>query len=107
MGSAWLGPYNAGWRSGLSRLPHTEKIEGSNPSPATKKETMKNTKNRIKFAKWLLFGSIVGMIVNVGLYLFKIIGETELILVTLILSWLAITLTALDILATADVRDKQ
>ena len=66
-----------------------------------------STKKRIRYAKWLLYSSILGMVLNVALYLFKIIDENALILVTLILSWLAITLTALDILSTQDVRDKQ
>lgn len=44
------------------------------------------------------------MVINVALYLFKIIDENMLILITLILSWLAITLTAADIVATTDVR---
>lgn len=61
-------------------------------------------KQRVKYALWLLFGSLGLMTINVGLYLFGVIGEKELILITLILSWLAITLTAVDILATTDVR---
>lgn len=66
-----------------------------------------STKNRIKYAWWLLWGSIVLMVVNVALYLFSVIDENMLILITLILSWLAITLTALDILSTQDVRHNQ
>lgn len=68
---------------------------------------LKNPKNRVKAALWLLFGSLVMMVINVGLYLFGIIDEAMLILITLILSWLAITLTALDILLTTDVRKEQ
>lgn len=65
---------------------------------------MKDPKQRVRYAKWMLFGSLVLMVINVALYLFKIIDESMLILITLILSWLAITLTAVDILATTDVR---
>lgn len=68
---------------------------------------LKNPHNRVKAALCMLFGSLICMALNVALYLFKIIGQAELILVTLILSWLAITLTAVDIVATTDVRTKQ
>lgn len=34
----------AGWRSGLSHQPHKLKIAGSNPAPATKKNTVTNSK---------------------------------------------------------------
>lgn len=114
-----------------ARFAHNEQVTGSSPVPATtlssmgllpgrqrrksgthswaqnKKTNMISTRKRIQYAKWLLYGSIFGMIINVGLYLFKVIDESDLILVTLILSWLAITLTAIDILSTQDVRDKQ
>lgn len=65
---------------------------------------LRKPKNRVKAAFILLFGSIILMVINVALYLFKIIDENMLILITLILSWLAITLTAADIVATTDVR---
>lgn len=68
---------------------------------------MISTKKRIRYAKYMLYGSIVLMVINVALYLMGILNDSNLILVTLILSWLAITLTALDILSTQDVRDKQ
>ncbi len=68
---------------------------------------LKNPKTRIKYAWGLLIFSMVGMFINVALYLLKIIDENMLLLVTLILSWLAITLTALDIVATADVRNQE
>lgn len=67
-------------------------------------DKLKDPKNRVKYALWLLFGSLVLMVINVALYLFGIIDEAMLILITLILSWLAITLTAVDIVATTDVR---
>jgi hypothetical protein len=62
---------------------------------------------RVKAAKWLLGGSIVGMAVNATAYLLKLIDENMLLLITLILSWLAIGLTCADILSTSDVRKKQ
>ncbi len=68
---------------------------------------MKNPKTRIKYAWVLLIFSVIGMFVNVALYLLKIIDENMLILVTLILSWLAITLTSLDVLVSSDVRKEQ
>jgi hypothetical protein len=61
---------------------------------------------RRRAAVALLVWSMVLMFVNVGLYLFKIISESDLILITLILSWLAITLTAVDVIATTDVREE-
>lgn len=64
----------------------------------------KNPKYRVLYALILFFSSIILMLINVGLYLFDIIDENMLILITLILSWLAITLTALDIVMTSDVR---
>jgi hypothetical protein len=44
--------------------------------------------------------TFVGMIINVALYLFKVIGEPELILVTLVLSWVALQFTCIDMVAT-------
>jgi hypothetical protein len=46
------------------------------------------------------------MIVNVGLYIFGIINQEGLILITLILSWLALNFTFIDIVATTDVREE-
>jgi hypothetical protein len=63
-------------------------------------------KDRRRAAVALLFWSTIGMIVNVALYLFDVIGQAELILVTLVLSWLAIHLTAVDVIATTDVREE-
>jgi hypothetical protein len=61
---------------------------------------------RVKAAKWLLIGSVFGMVANVLAYRpFHLIDENMLLLITLILSWLAITLTAADILATTDTRN--
>lgn len=67
-------------------------------------EWLRNPKNRVKAALWTLFASVVLMIINVTLYLLGLIDEAMLILITLILSWLAITLNMLNIVATADVR---
>jgi hypothetical protein len=58
-------------------------------------------------AWWLVIGSLVLATANVYLYLVGIFDEADMIFVTLILSWLAITLTAADILATSDVRVKE
>lgn len=68
---------------------------------------LKNPKTRVKAAWALFYLSLIAMIINVVLFLAHIINEADLILVTLILSWLAITLTAIDILVTTDVRKEQ
>jgi hypothetical protein len=47
------------------------------------------------------------MAANTIAYLLHWIDENMLILITLILSWLAITLTCADILSTSDVRKQQ
>jgi hypothetical protein len=59
---------------------------------------------RRRTAIHLLIWSLVLMTVNVTLYLVGILDQRALILVTLILSWIAITITAIDIVATTDVR---
>lgn len=46
------------------------------------------------------------MIVNVILYVFGILNEAHLILITLVLSWLALNITFVDIVATTDVREE-
>ena len=48
---------------------------------------------RRRVAIHMLIWSVVAMIVNVGLYLTGLVDQGSLILVTLILSWLAITTT--------------
>ena len=48
----------------------------------------------------VLVWSVVGMVINVGLYLFGVITESHLILVTLILSWLAPVIEAANGAAT-------
>lgn len=57
------------------------------------------------WAAQILVWSFVLMLINVGLYVGGVIDQTALILVTLILSWLAITLTAVDVVCSTDVRD--
>jgi hypothetical protein len=68
---------------------------------------LKDPKNRVKAALWLFFGSLILMVVNVGLYALGLINDSILLLITLILSWLAITLTAVDILVSTDIRKEQ
>jgi hypothetical protein len=55
---------------------------------------------RRRMAVRILSLTFVGMIINVALYLFKVIGEPELILVTLVLSWVALQFTCIDMVAT-------
>lgn len=59
---------------------------------------------RRRTAIHLLIWSVVLMAANVTLYIVGVLDQPALILVTLILSWLAITITAVDIVATTDVR---
>jgi hypothetical protein len=68
---------------------------------------IKIPKNRIKAAICLIIVCAALMVVNVALYLFKVIDSETLILITLILSWIAPIFQAVDILATSDVRSKQ
>lgn len=64
-------------------------------------------KARRRAALHVLVWSVVLMAVNVGLYVAGVMGESHLILVTLILSWLALTLTSADLVATTDVREEE
>lgn len=50
--------------------------------------------------------SVVGMAINVALYLTKVITEADLILVTLVLSWLALTFAAYGNIISAQVNRK-
>jgi hypothetical protein len=52
----------------------------------------------------MLLWSVALMLGNVVLYATHIIDQAALILVTLVLSWLAITITAIDVVCTTDVR---
>ncbi len=54
----------------------------------------------------VLFWSVIAAILNVLLYVVGIIDQNTLILITLILSWFAITITAADLIATTDVREE-
>jgi hypothetical protein len=60
---------------------------------------------RRRIAIHTLLWSAMLMVVNVVLYVANVIDDSDLILITLILSWLAITITAADLVATTDVRD--
>jgi antibiotic biosynthesis monooxygenase (ABM) superfamily enzyme len=65
---------------------------------------LRDPKQRRRIAFHLLVWSVILMVINVGAFLVGWIDEGDLILITLILSWLALTLTAADVLATTDVR---
>lgn len=59
---------------------------------------------RRRAAIHMLLWSVALMLGNVVLYATDIIDQAALILVTLVLSWLAITITAVDVVCTTDVR---
>ena len=61
---------------------------------------------RRRFAVHLLVWSLLAALVNVLLYVTGLIDENHLIFVTLVLSWLAITFTGADLIATTDVREE-
>jgi hypothetical protein len=63
-------------------------------------------RSRRRAAVHLLLWSVVLMVINVGFYVVGVLNQEHLILVTLILSWLAITFTAADLVATTDVREE-
>ena len=62
---------------------------------------------RRRLAIHMLIWSVVAMIVNVVGDVTGLISQAGLILITLILSWLAITITAADLVATTDVREAE
>ena len=62
--------------------------------------------SRRRYAVHILFWSVIAGLVNVVLYIVGVINVNHLILITLILSWLAITITAADLVATTDVREE-
>jgi hypothetical protein len=65
-------------------------------------------KTKVRFAQILLVFTLVVTPINVVLYRpMHVITDSDLILITLVLSWFAITLTAVDVLFTADVRQEQ
>jgi hypothetical protein len=59
---------------------------------------------RRRFALWLLVVSLVLGHVNIGAFAFGLVSPALMDAITNYLSWLAITITALDLVATADVR---
>lgn len=59
---------------------------------------------RRRIAIHVLLWSVILMVANVTLYVTHIIDEAALILVTLVLSWLSLTITAADLVSTTDVR---
>ena len=61
---------------------------------------------RRRFAIHVLFWTVIAMFFNDLLYLVNIIDEAMLIFITLNLSWLALTVTAADLVATTDVREE-
>lgn len=60
----------------------------------------------IRTSYWMMAVSVVGMVVNVALYLIKIITVADLILVTLVLSWLALMFSAYGNVISAQVNKK-
>lgn len=46
------------------------------------------------------------MLINVIIFVLGVINEGHLILITLVLSWLALNITFIDIVATTDVREE-
>jgi hypothetical protein len=68
---------------------------------------IRNPRNRRKAAMWVVVFSLVGGTINVALYVLDMISLDQMMILNLVLSWLAITLTALDIWATTDVRAEQ
>lgn len=54
----------------------------------------------------MLVWSVILMVVNVVLFVTSVIDQGNLILITLVLSWLALTITAADLVATTDVREE-
>ena len=61
---------------------------------------------RRRLAIHVLVWSVIAMFANVVLYMTGVVDQAALILVTLVLSWLAITITAADLVATTDVREE-
>jgi hypothetical protein len=61
--------------------------------------------NRVLLAWTLLVASALGLILCLALFFTDRISDRTQLAVTLALSWFAITITALDVLFTAHVRD--
>jgi hypothetical protein len=64
-------------------------------------------RKRRRIAIHVLIWSAAAMLANVAVYVTHLIDQRALILITLILSWLAITVTAADLVATTDVREAE
>jgi hypothetical protein len=62
--------------------------------------------SRRRCAVHILVWSLIAGMVNVVLFALNVITVDQLILITLILSWLAIAITAADLVATTDVREE-
>jgi hypothetical protein len=62
---------------------------------------------RRRWALRLAVWTFIATPVNVGIYMLGWISEAVLIVETLALSWLAVTFTAIDLVATTDVRVEQ
>jgi hypothetical protein len=62
--------------------------------------------SRRRWAVHILVWSLIAGIVNVVLFAVGLVTVDHLILITLMLSWLAITITAADLVATTDVREE-
>lgn len=66
-----------------------------------------NVKFRWWFAWALLVLSVIGGVVDIYLYQSGRISQKAMVFHALVLSWLAITFTAYDIISTTDVRKQQ
>jgi hypothetical protein len=62
--------------------------------------------SRRRAAVVLFVLSTVLMTVNIAAFLIGWIGDSGMLFITLVLSWLAIGLTLLDLIATTDVREE-
>jgi hypothetical protein len=66
-----------------------------------------NVRFRWFFAWALLILSVVGGAIDIWLYSVGEITQKEMVFHALVLSWLAITITAYDVVSTTDVRRQQ
>lgn len=68
---------------------------------------LRRPRTRVRAAWWLLAATVVLAAVDVGVFLAGHLSDRFMLFQTLILSWLALSLTALDIVATTDVRQAE
>jgi len=96
------------WQAGASNGAPDEPITPSSGLVERVEQllTSWSPRSRRRVAVQTLLWSVWLMVVNVALYVAGIFNDSNLILVTLILSWLAITFTAADLVATTDVREE-